>query len=82
MIFKNFKQGIGIAEESQETRRDRWCGNVNHKSLYDPVICSHFNWVKIGICDLHYHHSDPFLFLGFFQQSLFLVWKFYLLTFY
>ena len=28
---KNFKQGIGIAEKSQETRRDRWGGNVNHK---------------------------------------------------
>ena len=29
---KIFKQGIGIAEKSQETRRDRWGGNVNHKS--------------------------------------------------
>jgi len=28
---KNFKQGIGIAED---TRRDRWGGNVNHKSLF------------------------------------------------
>ena len=36
MIKKNkiFKQGIGIAEKSQETRRDRWGGNVNHKSLF------------------------------------------------
>jgi len=35
MIFKkNFKQGIGIAEKSQETRRDRWSGNVNHKHLF------------------------------------------------
>ena len=25
---KIFKQGIGIAEKSQETRRDRWAGNV------------------------------------------------------
>jgi len=31
-IFK--KQGIGIAEKSQETRRNRWGGNVNHKSLF------------------------------------------------
>ena len=35
-----------------------------------------FNGVKIGICGLHYHPSDPF-FLGFFQQSIFLDWKFY-----
>ena len=35
------------------------------------------HWVKIGICGLNYHPSDPFLFLGFFQRSLFLVWKFY-----
>ena len=27
--------------------------------------------VKIGICGLHYHPSDPFLFGGFFQRSLF-----------
>jgi len=35
-IIKNkiFKQGIGIAEESQETRRDCCGGNVNHKSLF------------------------------------------------
>jgi len=32
--IKIFKQGIGIAEKSQETRRDRWGGNVNHKSLF------------------------------------------------
>ena len=30
---KIFKQGIGIAEKSLETRRDRWGGNVNPKSL-------------------------------------------------
>jgi len=30
---KNFKQGIGIAEKSQETRRDCWGANVNHKFL-------------------------------------------------
>ena len=29
-----FKQGIGIAETSQETKRDRWGGNVNHKCLF------------------------------------------------
>jgi len=31
---KIFKQGIGIAEKSQGTRRDPWGGNVNHKSLF------------------------------------------------
>jgi len=32
--IKFFKQVIGIAEKSQETRRDCWGGNVNHKSLF------------------------------------------------
>jgi len=27
---------IGIAEKSHETRRDRWGGNVNNKSLSNP----------------------------------------------
>jgi len=31
---KIFKQGIGIAEKSQEARRDHWGVNVNHKSLF------------------------------------------------
>jgi len=31
---KIFKQEIGIAKKSQETRRDRCGGNVNHKSLF------------------------------------------------
>ena len=31
---KIFKQGIEITEKSQETKRDRWGGNVNHKSLF------------------------------------------------
>jgi len=75
MIKKlNFKQGIGIAEKSQETRRDCWGGNVNHKSLFWSIKMFKDHWVKIGICGLHYHPSDPFLFL---QRSLFLVWKFY-----
>ena len=29
--------GIGIAEKSHETRRDRWGGNVNHKSLHFKI---------------------------------------------
>jgi len=29
-----FKQGIGIAENNQETRRDHWGGYVNHKCLF------------------------------------------------
>jgi len=32
---KKFKQGIGIAEKSQETRRDHLGGNLSHKS---PMI--------------------------------------------
>jgi len=32
--------------------------------------------VKIGIYGLHYHPSYPFLFHGFFQQSLFSFWNF------
>jgi len=37
---KLFKQGIGIAEKSQETRRNCWGGNVNHKSLFlTPLKC-------------------------------------------
>jgi len=31
--FSN-KEYIGIAEKSQETRRDRWGGNVDHKFLF------------------------------------------------
>ena len=34
---KIFKQGIGIAEKSLETRRDCWGGNVNPKSLFDSI---------------------------------------------
>ena len=32
--IKNLKYEIGIAKKSHETRRDRWGGNVNHKSLF------------------------------------------------
>ena len=31
---KIFEKEIGIAEKSQETRKDRCGGNVNHKSLF------------------------------------------------
>ena len=31
---KIFKQGMGIAETSLETRSDHWGGNVNPKSLF------------------------------------------------
>ena len=31
---ENFKGGIGIAEKTYKTRRNRWGGNVNHKSLF------------------------------------------------
>ena len=78
---KIFKQGIAwVAEKSQETRRDRWAGNVNHKFLFGSVIHNHFNWVKIGFCGLYYHPSDPFLFLGFFFQQSLLKILFYITT--
>jgi len=32
--IENFKRRIGIAEKTYKTRRDRWGGNVNHKSLF------------------------------------------------
>ena len=32
--------------------------------------------VKIGICHLHYHPNNPFLFCSFLQQSLFSFWIF------
>ena len=35
--MKIYKQGIEIAEKSQETRRDHWGGNANHKSLFNYV---------------------------------------------
>ena len=56
--------------DRQETRRDGWDGNVNHKSLFDSVIHKRFNGVKIGICGLHYHPAIPscfFFFFGFFR---------------
>jgi len=31
---KKFGRGIGIAEKTYKTRKDRWGGNVNHKSLF------------------------------------------------
>jgi len=78
---KIFKQGIGIAEKSQETRRDRWDGNVNHNPYFDFVIPKHFNGVKIGICGLHYHPSNPFLFHGFFSDPYSLFENFIFSTF-
>ena len=75
-INKIFKQGIGIAEKSLETRRDHWGGNVNpnpyfdlviHKVIHigDSVICKvirkHCNGVKIGIWGLHYHPQRSLL---------------------
>ena len=66
---KIFKQGIGIAEKSLETRRGAIRKMIH---IGDSVIHKHFNGVKIGIWGLHYHPSDPFFFLGFFQRSLFL----------
>jgi len=37
IIRKKFRQGIGIAETSQEIRRNCLGGNENHKFLFDSV---------------------------------------------
>jgi len=55
---KIFKQGIGIAEKAKNQEEIAVGGDVNH------------NGVKIGICGLHHHPSDPFLFLGFFSDPI------------
>jgi len=36
-----FKRGMGIAEKTCKKRRDRWDGNVNHKSLFrlSAMVC-------------------------------------------
>ena len=49
MKNKIFKQEIGIAEKSQETRRDRWDSNVNHKSLFDSIKNVYRSLSQIGI---------------------------------
>ena len=58
---KIFKQGIGITEKSQKTRRDHWGGNVNHKSLF---------W-------LHYRSLKELWFTLPPQQSLLVSWLFF-----
>ena len=37
--------GIGIAEKSHKTRRDRWGGNVNHNNIYQ--------WIKSFLTNHH-----------------------------
>ena len=57
---KIFKQGIGITEKkSQETRRDHWGGNVCKPQI--PILTP-LKFHMTGICGLHYHPSNPFLF--------------------
>ena len=54
---KIFKQGIGIAEKSLETRRDHWGGNVNYKSLFDSIkmFMDHFTDHQVSNMD---HFTD------------------------
>jgi len=66
------KQEIGIAEKSQETRRDHWGGNVNTNPYFDSVKMLMDYQVKISICGLNYHPSDPFCLLAFFSDPYFL----------
>ena len=61
------KQGIGIAEKSQETRRDRWGGHVTTNPYFDSVIRENLNAGKIGICG---YMATPAIWP---QRSLFLV---------
>ena len=61
--------GIGIAEKSHETRRDRLqIPILTHFKMTEHVTKDLSQRVKIGICGLHYHPSDPFLFCGFFSD--------------
>ena len=41
------EKGIGIAEKSHETGRDRWGSNVNHKFLACHILVSLVDRVKI-----------------------------------
>jgi len=63
-----------------ETRRDRW-GATNPYFDSDSQLFNLLNShrIKIGICGLYYHPSDPFLFCGFFNDpcSPFEIFKFY-----
>jgi len=40
---------IGIAEKSQETRRDRWGGNVNHNLTLPPQQSLLVSWLFSAI---------------------------------
>ena len=76
MIKKNiFKQGIGIAEKSQGI-----AGVVMQttNAYFDSIKIFTDHWVKTGICGLHYHSSNPFLFLGFFQRSLYSLFEYFI----
>ena len=47
---KIFKQGIGIAEKSLETRRDRWGGNICKPQIpiLTPLKCL---WITLRITE-------------------------------
>jgi len=68
--LKIFKQGIRIAEKKQEGITMMVMQTTD--SYFDPIKMAMDLCIKIGIYGLHYHPSDPFLFLGLLQRSLFL----------
>ena len=72
--LKKFQRGIGIAEKNSW---DRWGGKpqipiltLNLHKIFASWCSSICSGVKMGICGLHYHPSNPFLFCEFFPQSL------------
>ena len=62
-MIKIFKQGIGIAEKSQETRRDRWIPYFDSTKIH---MTNH--WVKIGIVVYIITPTIPSCFLAFFSN--------------
>jgi len=66
----------------KKAKKQGGIAGVVMKTANPSVICKHFNAVKIGICGLHYHPSDPLLSLGFFSDPHSLFENFIFLTFY
>ena len=74
MIKKlNFQKELGITNKKPRNKKGSlwwWCKpRIPILIQWSAVIRKHFNGVKIGICGLQYHHSDP---LAFFSDPYFL----------
>jgi len=70
---------IGIAKKAMKGSLGWWCkpqipiltlslDSLHALLFWDPCMSK---YVKIGICGLHHHPSDPFLFHGFFSDPYF-----------